>query len=147
MQTTLHHIDNTAAKKTRLARLSQLHRSFRHWGGPCQLLREKVVRNFGACTRHPIELQPPTSTHPKRRGQRRGVARSRGLLSTKGPTKAPGRTNPPSAGSMRGASPSNRSRGLGPFHSEPPSATNGCAGRPRQIPEAPIAQPSSSANT
>ena len=38
-----------------------------------------------------------------------------------------------------------RARGLGPFHSEPPSATNSCAGRPRQMPEARIAQPSSSA--
>ena len=63
-------------------------------GGPCQPLREKVVRSFEACTRPPIELQPPTSTPRRRRGQRRGVPRSWGLLSAQNSARSSGPTQP-----------------------------------------------------
>ena len=63
-------------------------------GCPCQPLREKVVRSFEACTRPPIELQPPTSTRRRRRGQRRGVPRPWGLLSAHNSEKSFGPTQP-----------------------------------------------------
>ena len=107
---------NTHWQKTAHLRCFTAAPSISSRGGPGQPLREKVVRSFEACTRPPIELQPPTSTQPKRRGQRRGVPRSWGPLSTQNSKRAPGRSNPPSAGPMRGGpapsptppSPSNR---------------------------------------
>ena len=130
---------------------------FRHGGVPVNLYAKRLC---GASRR---ALAPPSSSIPQPRRIRSVEVRGeespdRGNSSRpRAPQEAPGRTNPPKAGSMRGgplpsptilapptARPSSeQTRGPGHFYSEPPGATQRCAGHPRQTPGALIVQPHS----
>ena len=68
------------------------------WRGPCQPLHEKGSAELRGVHSPPVELQPPTTTLAKRRGQERGVPRSRGLLSAQSSARSSGQNQPTEGG-------------------------------------------------